>query len=150
MGKETTKINERTYTLMQPSVKKSIGLALRTVKIFLPILGSAAVEANELNYAKFFSALTSIDTPEIEALLDDCMKAALLTAGDAEDVRLYESISYERHFSEYPGDVFQALGWCLWTVTNRFLPEMVGNAQFSALLAKVQTLGTPTGAPAQS
>lgn len=135
-------INEKTYQILVPSVRKSMPLCTRGAALLTPILGSLVPlaktlrsEANKQGWEMFSEALqdVKIDPEKLDKLFMDAVEASHLCC---EGESISGSIAFEKHFTTHRGDVYQVCAWALWEVVKDFFPQL---GAFSQIAKKAAT-----------
>lgn len=142
-----TVINDRQYKILLPAVTKRMLLANRLSVQFGKAIGAIGQKAYD-ELSKFLQSerngktiaqlitenpmtisgivdgaggmLSAIDPDKMLALMTNSATLANLSCNGK---GAGNEIDFERHFNEYPEDVYPACLWCLWECTRDFLPR---------------------------
>ena len=114
-----TVINDRQYKILLPAVTKRMLLANRLSVQIGGVLGTLGMEKNK-GMELFGDALRNIDPDKLLALMTNAVALSNLSCNGKP---AGTEIDFERHFNEFPEDVYQACFWCLWECTRDFLPR---------------------------
>jgi hypothetical protein len=142
-----TVINERQYKILLPPVTERMLLANRLAAQLGKAIGAIGQKTYD-ELAKFLQSerdgktiaqlitdnpmtisgiisgaggmLSALDPEKMLALMTNAAaRSHLACAGKSAGTE----IDFERHFNEYPEDVYHACLWCLWECTRDFLPR---------------------------
>lgn len=163
-NRRDTTINSRLYSILLPPVTQRLPLCNRTAVLLAPIISDglgAATDKLSLNgpvaeklkaiigpaLIALTGALSKVDPLKADGLMMDAMAAAHLCC---EGQPVSATTNFERHFSQYPEDVYQVLTWALWECVAPFFPKLEGSPlQAMAATAKAafrsRTAGASTG-----
>ena len=158
-NKRETVINDKTYSILLPSVINAIPLCTRTVALLAPVLadglGAASVGGVEGLRQKIATilgpalvsmtaALGKVDSAQVDGLMMDAVRLSHLSCSGAP---ISGASDFEKHFSANRQDVFQAMGWTLMECVRDFFPKLEGQA-FQIFREEMEgALQSPKGGP---
>lgn len=154
MERRDTEINGRTYSMLLPSPLKALPLCNRVGTLVAPLLGkvgsqfklgegSAKDQAQQLLGPMLNSlgdALHELNSEKLTNVLTDAAFASKLTCNGE---LINSPAMFEKHFSQYREDMYQALIWCVWECVKDFFPQAERFIQMTRTVAKESL--SPTG-----
>lgn len=146
MQKRELKVNEKTYALILPAVRKVMPLCTRVAVLIGPTLLTLGKEAKTGGWEAFGSALTGVDPDKLDKLFMDAVEMTNLCC---EGTPINTNLEFERHFSRYRGEVYQVCAWTLWECVRDFFPQLgaftqIAKKHMAEAASKFQADGSPT------
>lgn len=121
MERRDTQINDKTYSILTPQVKKAMPLCTHTAVLLGPLLGMLGKDVNQNGLEKFATALQSVDPEKVDALFTRAVSISKLCCNNQP---ISDDIDFERHFSEHRSEVYQVCIWALWSCVKDFFPKL--------------------------
>jgi hypothetical protein len=147
MEKREKIVNERSYQLLLPPVRKSMPLSLQVLAIVGPTAGSLGGAADSGGYGQLAQSLQAVDPLKVDKMFMDAVQMThLCYMGQP----ISDELNFERHFSRYPEDVYPVCTWALWESVRVFFPKLADYIQtfmavaVKAAVSKFQQDGSPT------
>jgi len=121
LEKREKNINGRVYTLLTPPVRQAMPICTNLATLLGPVIGSLGSDVKAGGMLKFASALQGVDPASLDSLFMRAIEVAKLTH---EGIPITDEVSFERHFGQHPGDVYQVCAWALWECAKDFFPQL--------------------------
>ena len=127
------KVNGREYAVERLSITATLLFVPEVLEAIGPSLGGIfdaftdGTDKDEV-FASMFSGVQS-------AKLTAVMKKSLNQCITPENTYLRDANIFEKHFMEYPEDLFIVAGFATWELVKRFLPQALAT-KASALISK--------------
>lgn len=137
MKKRELQVNDKTYALLLPAVRKAMPLCTRLALLIGPTLVCLGKEAKTGGWEAFGTALASVDPDKLDKMF---MEAVEMTNLCCENKPINTGIEFERHFNEYRGDVYQVCAWTLWECVRDFFPQLGAFTQIAKKAAEAAVL----------
>lgn len=134
-------IGGKEYGIVLPPVRNCMLLANRVALLVGPLLPALKQESDSEGWAKLGGALQSVDPIKMDALFMDAVTQAKLCCDNAS---VSSPVTFEQHFGQYRGDVYQVALWCLWECISDFFPQLEGLTQV-AVNAAMGAFQSPPG-----
>lgn len=141
MEKREKTINGRSYQMLLPAVRQSMPLCPRFTALVGPTFGVLGLNADRGGWEVFASVLQGLDPTKADALLMDAVRISNLCFNGQQ---ISDDLNFERHFSQYRGDVYPVCVWALWECVRDFFPQW---ADFLQKIKSVVASLSPTDGP---
>ena len=129
-------IDGRKYQIVKPAARAGMKLSGKTALMVGPLVASlgSQIKAGDSKGAivQFASALSSVDPDKVDALFMDAIDICSLHCNSHP---IFNNTDFERHFGQYPGEIFQV---CLWTLTEAVSDFFPWLANFGQITEKVK------------
>ena len=96
-------------------------LCNRTAVLIGPLLGSLSKDALQGGLGVFSEVIGQVDPDKVDQLFMDALFAAKITC---DNNPICNQVSFEKHFDQYRGDVYQVCVWGLWECVKDFFPNL--------------------------
>lgn len=116
-----TKINDREYQMLTPSVRHSMPLCTKVAVLLGPVLSTLGDTSDGMAIQKLGKSLMEVDPEKLDALF---MQAVSVGGLHYQGKNLSDSVQFETHFNEHKEDVYHASVWCLWECVKDFFPQL--------------------------
>lgn len=117
-----TEINNRSYKILFPPVRKRMAMANH---LTVQIGGVAAALGSNMSLENFGSIFQKLDPDKILSLMTSAASASNLTCDGKPCGREND---FDRHFEQCPEDVYQVCFWAIWECTKDFLPRSLAGS----------------------
>lgn len=142
MQRRDYQLNDKLYSMLLPPVTQAMPLCSRSAVLigaFAGLLADVKGLAEDKTtkttqiLERLASTLKQVDPVAANDLMVDAVRVSHLTC---DGTSISSEIDFERHFSNYRGEVFQVMIWCLWESVRDFFPELEGIVQVAKEAAK--------------
>ena len=128
--KRTTTINGRQYAMFQMSPVKAIRFVPHVMTVIAQAIGSiddvnavlGLADGKKVDQGRVLKELAHVfgrvDPDDLSDLIEQVFANTVI---HAEDGAKLKDAAFERHFQEYPGDLFQVAVWATWENSKDFL-----------------------------
>lgn len=155
MERRDKTINGRLYSILLPPPLKALPLCNKVGVLIAPILakigsqfkigtGSAQEQAQKLLAPMLESlgeALQGLEPDKLSAVMTE---AALISKLSYNEELIHQQSTFDKHFAQYPGDMYQVMIWCVWESVKDFFPEATAFFQIMKGVAK-ESISPQTG-----
>lgn len=142
MEKREKTINGRQYQMLLPAVRQSMPLCSRLTALVGPALGLLGADPTKGGLESFAAALRDVDPIKADVLFMDAVRASTLCFNSQQ---ISDDLNFERHFSQFRGDVYPVCVWALWECVRDFFPQLAVFLQkFKAAMASLSQQDGPT------
>lgn len=129
-------IEGRKYQMMKPPARAGMKLSGKVALMVGPLVASlgSQIKKGEVDAAisQFSSALGAIDPDKLDGLFMEAVEICRLHCNSQP---VFSNTDFERHFGQYPGEIFQVCVWTLTEAVSDFFPWL---ANFGQITEKVK------------